>query len=397
MLRTLVRDARESPIRAMLGLAGETNMISLAGGHPDLALLPQEWLQTEATQVLSRLERRNLQYGATDGVASLRESICHLLSARRIQVDPDDVLVTTGSQQGISLLANVLIDAGDAVVMARYNYPAALQAFRFAGATVLDTYDDAANFEEIARHAAQKVKAIYLVPSFANPTGHCMSLDARMRLLRAATRCDVCIIEDDPYGELWFGRPPPDSLCSLNQQFDIGATVVYLTSFSKIVLPALRLGALIAPPALRRGAVLVKQAVDVHSGALEQLILDAMLRSGKLTAHLQRVRAAYERKAVAMADALKRDAHGVLTFHEPAGGMFVWAQLAADATAAGRIDWFAFGREHRVLALPGSAFRADGGPDRHIRLSFANPPLESIHTGVQRLARGLTMLEADTT
>ncbi len=387
LLRRVFRDAQESPIRAMLALATEPGMISLAGGHPDPALIPRDWVAEAAIEVLTRIERSALQYGATDGLPALRESVCTLLRARRIDTRPGDVLITTGSQQGISLLMNVLLEAGDAVAMAPYNYPAAMQAVRFATGRIHLLNDDLEGLAELAQTSGAVLKAVYVVPSFANPTGHCMSLEARVRLLHEAARLGICIIEDDPYGELWFDRPPPDSLHALNQARGIGAAVAHLTSFSKILVPGFRLGALIAPAPLRRAAMLAKQAMDVHSGLLEQHVLDAMLRSPRLTPHIRGLRAAYGAKARAMTQVLRNVAGDLLAFEDPAGGMFVWARCLADCDE--QLDWFEFGRRHRVLALPGSAFCPSGKRTAHLRLSFANPPLDAMREGIERLASGL--------
>jgi 2-aminoadipate transaminase len=390
LLRPLIRDAQESPIRAMLALAAEPDTVSLAGGHPDPALLPRDWLLDAAQTVLSRIDAKALQYGGTEGVPELRAALCPLLATRSINASPTEVLITTGSQQGISLLARVLIEPGDGVALAQYNYPAALQAFRFAGARVEALDDDLAGLAELARsEAGKRLKAVYLVPSFANPTAHVLSVGARLRLLSEAERAGICVIEDDPYGELWFDRPPPLSLYALNQTNGIGAHVVYLTSFSKTVMPALRLGALLAPPAIRRGVTLAKQACDVHSGSLEQLFLACMLQSNRLGEHLERLRAAYQVKAATLTQALATMAPRVLEFSPPAGGMFVWAQLTAAARHLARVDWFAFGRRHRVLALPDKAFATRDVAGWHIRLSFANPPVDAIREGVRRLAAGL--------
>jgi 2-aminoadipate transaminase len=390
LLRPLILDSQESPIRAMLALAVEPDTISLAGGHPDPALLPRDWLLDAAQTVLSRIDAKALQYGATEGVPALREAICPLLATRSIKVSPAEVLITTGSQQGISLLARVLIEPGDGVALAHYNYPAALQAFRFAGARVHALDDDLEGLGELARSdAGKRLKAVYLVPSFANPTAHVLNVGARLRLLDEAQRAGICVIEDDPYGELWFDQPPPLSLYALNQANDVGAHVVYLTSFSKTVMPALRLGALLGPPAIRRGVTLAKQACDVHSGSLEQLFLACMLQSNRLGEHPQRLRAAYQVKAVTLTQALGSTAARVLEFSPPAGGMFVWAQFTAAARHLARVDWFAFGRRHRVLALPDKAFAAQDVAGSHIRLSFANPPVDAIREGVRRLAAGL--------
>lgn len=387
LLRRVFRDAQESPIRAMLALAGESGMISLAGGHPDPALIPRDWVVEAAAEVLTRIEGAALQYGGTDGLPALRESACALLRARRIDAHPGDLLITTGSQQGISLLMSVLIEGGDAVAMAPYNYPAAMQAVRFAAGRIVLLNDDLDGLAELAQELAAALKAVYVVPSFANPTGHCMSLEARVRLLDQAARLGICVIEDDPYGELWFDRPPPDSLYALNQARGIGAVVAYLTSFSKILVPGFRLGALVAPAPLRRAAVLAKQATDVHTGLLEQHVLDAMLRSPRLTPHVAGLRAAYGAKARAMAQVLRSVAGDLLAFESPAGGMFVWARRLGDSDE--RIDWFQFGRTHRVLALPGSAFSPFGKRTAHLRLSFANPPIDAVREGIERLAAGL--------
>jgi 2-aminoadipate transaminase len=390
LLRPVIRHSQESPIRAMLALAAEPDMISLAGGHPDPELLPRDWLVAAAQRVLQQIDAKALQYGSTEGVASLREVICLVLATRAIKAAPGELLITTGSQQGISLLARVLIEPGDSVAMAHYNYPAALQAFRFSGATVHPLDEDFEGLGELARSVDGKsLKAVYLVPSFANPTGHTLSVAARLQLLEEAAHADICVIEDDPYGELWFDQPPPPSLYALNQVNDIGAQVVYLTSFSKTVMPALRLGVLLAPSALRRGVVLAKQTCDVHSGSLEQLFLAHMLQFGDLNSHLEALRAAYKGRASTLMQALRSFAPEVLDFAPPAGGMFVWTQFAAATPDLARIDWFAFGRRHRVLALPDRAFVAHGVGGSHLRLSFANPPVEAIREGVRRLASGL--------
>ncbi len=390
LLRRVFRDAEESPIRTMHALAGEPGMISLAGGHPDPALIPHDWFVEAAHEVAGRLDGSALQYGSTAGLAVLREAVCALLRTRRIDSQPDDLLITTGSQQGISLLMSVLLEEGDAVAMAPHNYPAAMQAVRFARGRIVALNDDLEGIAGLVPETVSTLKAVYVVPNFANPTGHCMPLDARMRLLRDAARLGICVIEDDPYGELWFEQPPPDSLCALNQAHSIGAAVAYLTSFSKILAPALRLGALLAPPALRRAVVLAKQAADMHSGLIEQRLLNAMLRSPRMTGHLSALRVAYRAKAQVMMDALRAVAHGLLCFAEPQGGMFVWTRMRGDG-ATPTIDWFAFGRSHRVLALPDSAFSPYGRRGRHVRMSFANPGIDAVREGIGRLAAGLAI------
>jgi DNA-binding transcriptional MocR family regulator len=213
-----------------------------------------------------------------------------------------------------------------------------------------------------------------------------MSLEARLALLRTAAAHAVCVVEDDPYSQLWFDAPPPPSLYSLNQKHGIGAAVAHTTSFSKIIMPALRLGVLLAPPAIRRAAVSIKQFNDLHSGLLEQYALAAMLKSGRLPTHTAMLRARYAEKAAAMAEALAGAAAGI-RFAAPRGGMFTWAELSS-GNASG-IDWLDFGRTHQVLALPGRVFAVSKGTDSHLRLSFVNPSLDALRDGIKRLTAGL--------
>jgi DNA-binding transcriptional MocR family regulator len=389
LIRNVLRNSSESPIRAMLALASEPGMISLAGGHPDPNLLPRDWLAETARGEIDRMTCKDLQYGSTEGLPSLRESVCTVLAPRRIHVQPDDIAITTGSQQGMSLVAQAILEPGDAIAMAPFNYPAAIQAVRYAGGHVLTLRSEGDGLGELASAARRPLKAVYVVPSYSNPTAHVMPIEARQRLLEDAARHGILVLEDDPYGELWFDRPPPDSLYALNQTRKIGATVVYLTSFSKTVLPALRLGALVAPPPIRRAVILAKQAGDVHSGLLEQRFLDAMLRSGRLPDHLNSIRAAYRAKAQAMTEALTECAQQLLGFTAPGGGMFIWATLQGPVRVASEMNWSAFGRAYRVLVVPGHAFSADGSGTEYLRLSFANPAVANIREGVRRLASGL--------
>ena len=390
VIREVLRNARESPMRAMLALAGEPGMISLAGGHPDPNLLPRDWLVEMAHAELDKLARKDLQYGPTDGLPSLRESVCTLLAERHIEANPNDIAITTGSQQGMSLLVQAILEPGDVVAMAPFNFPASMQAVRYAGGQVLALRGDGVGLGELASSAHRPIKAVYVVPSFSNPTAHVMSLEDRVRMLEEAVRHNILVLEDDPYGELWFDQPPPDSLYALNHAKQIGATVVYLTSFSKTVMPALRLGALVGPPAIRRAVVLAKQAGDVHTGLLEQRFLDAMLRSGRFASHLQTIRAAYKAKAHAMIETLNECAREMLSFAVPGGGMFVWGTLRGPAQRLAALDWFAFGRTYRVLVVPGHAMSADGNGMNNVRLCFSNPPIADIREGVKRLVAGLT-------
>lgn len=399
-VRALYAQASGSPIRAMLALAGQEDMISLAGGHPDPALLPADWLRESLEGVTSKLQGRSLQYGATEGLPGLREASAALLTQRGLAAKASELLITTGSQQAIDLLARVLIEPGEGIAVESFNYPAALQAFRFAGARLIEVPTDAQGMDVDRLEAILQTKrprVLYVVPNFANPTGAVMPLARRHRLLELAAQYGVTLIEDDPYGELWFGQAPPPPLAQLNQQAGSPAQVAYMTSYSKVIAPALRLGVLLAPADILRAVVLAKQAADVHSGSLEQLALTAMLGSNnRLAPHLALLRTAYAAKGTTLADALCTHAGGLLEFDAPQGGMFVWARLRADLPLLPTQDWVDFGLRHKVLVVPGAAFSISNVAQPWLRLSFANPSPAALRQGAERLGRGLQSLITNT-
>ena len=394
-VRALYAQASGSPIRAMLALAGLPDMVSLAGGHPDPALLPVEWLRDGLRAVLADSSSAALQYGPTEGLFALREASAAFLATRGLRSNASEVLITTGSQQGIDLLARVLVEPGDVVAVTRFNYPAAMQSLRFAGARLAPLDSDAQGLctdtlEQQLRASGARV--LYLVPNFGNPGGDLLPIERRLQLLQVAARLDVTVIEDDPYGELWFETPPPPTLAALNQQAGSPARVAYLTSFSKTVAPALRLGIVHAPADIARAVVIAKQAADVHSGTLEQRALVAMLSGTRLDEHLATLRSAYALKRDALVTALARHAPSLLTFDRPGGGMFVWARLHPDIPSLDNDAWLAFGQQQRVLVVPGSAFDVAATPRPWLRLSFANPSVSALALGAERLGAGLARL-----
>jgi len=396
-VRGLYANATGSPIRAMLALVGLPDMVSLAGGHPDPALLPADWLTDGLRAVMAGTQGASLQYAATEGLPALREASARLLCERGVRAEPADVLITTGSQQGIDLLGRVLVEPGDVVAVARFNYPAAVQSLRLSGArfAVLDCDAQGLQTELLEAVLARSgARVLYLVPSFGNPGGDLMPLERRLQLLEIAARLGVTVIEDDPYGELWFDAPPPASLAALNQRAGSPARVAYLTSFSKTVAPALRLGVLHAPADIARAVVIAKQAADIHSGTLEQRVLTAMLADGRLAGHLAMLRQAYAAKRDTLVDALAVHCGDLLAVDRPSGGMFVWARTRADVPLLDTEAWMAFGRQRRVLVLPGAAFTVDGAPQAWLRLSFAHPAAPALALGAQRLGAGLAVLSS---
>jgi DNA-binding transcriptional MocR family regulator len=388
-VRPLYANAKGSMIRELGALAAEPGMISLAGGMPDPALLPLERVRAAYQRVLQAAEPGALQYGPTDGLLEAKQAISGFLANELGPHEPADWVITSGSQQAIDLVARTLLDPGDAVAVEAHAYPAALQAFRFCQARIAGVAADGEGmlpdaFADAAR--AQRIKAIYLVPTFGNPTGTLMSAERRVALLKAAAEAGTVLIEDDPYRHLAFSDEPlPPALHQLNAEHGLGAEVVYLTSFSKTIAPALRVGALLAPPAIRRAVVLAKQAADIHSGLLDQAVLAQLLQGAAHTAHLAALRRHYGTKGLALHEGLQTHAADLLQWPTPRGGMFIWGTLRQPARPG--TDWKALFREHRLLFVPGREFSADGSDAGHLRLSFAHPGVERLAEGAERLAR----------
>jgi DNA-binding transcriptional MocR family regulator len=390
-VRPLYANARGSAIRELLALAQEPDTISLAGGMPDPALLPLAEVRQAYAQVLADEAPSVLQYGPTDGLPACRQAIAAFLHEALGAHDAADWLLTTGSQQGIDLLARTLLEPGDAVAVEDHAYPAALQAFRFCQARIVPVAADVQGMrpEALADAAMQRrLKAVYLVPSHGNPTGALMGGCRRLALLHAAARAGAVVIEDDPYRHLGFDDDAtPPTLYRLNREQQVGAEVAYLTSFSKTVAPALRVGALLAPPALRRAVVLAKQAADIHSPLLDQAVLARLLQGDWLPRHLAALRLHYAVKAQALHHALQTHAAHLMTWQPPRGGMFIWGTLREAPPV--QPDWKALFRQHRVLFVPGREFSANGADAGHLRLSFAHPPVEKLATAAERLSRVL--------
>ncbi|MED5618105.1 aminotransferase-like domain-containing protein [Ideonella sp. BN130291] len=390
-VRALFAKAQGSAIRELGLLAQEPDMVSLAGGMPDPALLPLAPVREAYARALASDNPSVLQYGPTDGLPACKEAIAGFLATHLGPHGPEDWVITTGSQQGIDLAARTLLDAGDTVAVEAHAYPAALQAFRFCEARIAGVAADEQGMlpQALADLAGrQRVKAIYLVPTYGNPTGALMGTQRRIELLKAAASAGAVLIEDDPYRCLGFDEAAaPPTLHQLNEEHRLGAQVVYLTSFSKTIAPALRVGALLAPPALRRAVVLAKQAADIHSGLVDQGVLVQLLRGDWLAGHLAALRRHYATKGQALHAALQTHAADLMSWQPPRGGMFIWGTLRGKAPAG--TDWKALFREHRVLFVPGREFSADGSDAGHLRLSFAHPSVERLHTGAQRLARVL--------
>lgn len=383
LLNTTARTARSSAIRALLEQARRPGMISLAGGIPDPAGFPTRELAAIAGDALARPDGSALQYGLTAGELDLRQ----VVGTRHGDVEPGEVMITTGSQQGLDLLARILLDPGDVVVCAAVDYLGALQAFRSHGARLQPVPIDAEGLrvdvlEQLLLDGVRP-KAVYVVPNFHNPTGSSLGLLRRAALHRLAVAHDFVLIEDDPYRELAYeglvsspGAPAPN--------------VVQLGSVSKMLAPGLRVGWMVGPRWLLEAAEIAKQAADLHTSTSSQAIVVAALQSEWFAAHLTGLRDHYAGKRDLFAAELTDHLGDRLTFERPAGGMFVWARIGEavdDGVDTDRLLVAALAEG--VAFVPGSAFAVGCDLGRHLRLSFATASGAQIVESVQRLGRSL--------
>jgi len=387
LLAPRLQNVETSAIRELFKVLGKPGLISFAGGFPDSALFDVEGLKAAADSALANDAARALQYGATEGFEPLREAIVDLMKVRGATIANTDILVTTGSQQGLDLLGKVLIGESDTVLTEAPTFLAAIQAFKLYGAKVagVPTDEDGLDVDALEKMlATSRPKFLYVIPNFGNPSGALMSLERRKRLLDVAVRHNLLLVEDDPYGELYFDAPPPPSLYALSQQTD-GAQgrVIYLGSLSKVVAPGLRVGWMIASQPVLGNAVMVKQFADAHTSTFAQATAAAYLRSNRLDAALPRTRAAYAERAHAMAGGLRALLpESELTFNRPRGGMFLWGALPG--RNAGDVAKVAI--ERGVAFVPGAAFYPVD-PDRStLRLSYATSSLAQVEEGVRKLA-----------
>ncbi|VVE75907.1 aminotransferase-like domain-containing protein [Pandoraea sputorum] len=380
-----------SPIRELFKYLSEPGMISFAGGYPASDLFDVDGLAAAQARAFAQ-PTRCLQYGPTDGLAELKAQIIALMAQRGAPCASEELLVTTGSQQGLDLLLRVMVAPGDVVVTEQPAYPATLQALRLQRAKIVTVPVDAhgldvAQLSTLLRDGKIAVpKLLYTVPTFANPTGATLSRERRIALLKLAVEYRFVIVEDDPYGDLRFSGEAVPTMLGLTAEVPGSRDwVVHFSSLSKIVAPGLRVGWTVAPPEIARRCVVAKQTVDLCSVPWTQAVAAEYLAEGALTRHLPKITEAYRLKCEAMCNALRDKLGDAIQFHAPQGGMFVWARLAAVKTSALLPNAIA----EKVLFVPGTAFFADNADEASLRLSFAAPAVTAIEEGVARLARAM--------
>ena len=389
-----LQNVETSAIRELFKLLGKPGIISFAGGFPDSAMFDVDGIREAANQALATEPGAALQYGATEGYQPLREQLAQFMQAKGAKdVTADQLIVTTGSQQALDLLGKCLVDPGSKAIVEGPTFLATIQCFRLYGADLVSAPidGDGVQVDELEKLIQQhKPKFVYLIPTFGNPSGAMLSLERRKRVLELAVKYQTLIVEDDPYGDLYFDAPPPPSLLALSEQVPGSRDwLVHCGSLSKVLSPGLRVGWMVAPPELLAKAVMCKQFSDAHTSTFAQATAAQYLAAGRMPATLARVRQVYGARAQAMGDALRSDLGDAIEFVQPQGGLFVWARLTG---AGGKVsDGNAFAKkaiEQGVAFVPGAPFYCANPDVRTLRLSFATAETR-IREGIVRLAKAL--------
>ncbi len=390
-----LNNVETSAIRELFKLLGKPGIISFAGGFPDSALFDVAGIKEAVNQALADEPGGALQYGATEGYNPLREQLAAFMAAKGVQgLSPDGLIVTTGSQQALDLIGKTMIGPGDKVIVEGPTFLATIQCFRLYGADLISAPIDAQGVltdrleELIVQH---RPKLVYLIPTFGNPSGAMLSLERRKRVLELAVKYQTLVVEDDPYGDLYFGAPPPPSILALSDQVSGSRDwLAHCGTLSKVLSPGLRVGWMVAPPELLAKATMCKQFSDATTSTFAQATAAQYLKAGRMPASLAKVRRAYAERARAMGNALRRELGEAIVFVQPQGGLFVWARLTG---AGGKMkDASEFAKkaiERGVAFVPGTPFYASNPDASTLRLSFATADVGKIEEGVGRLGRAM--------
>lgn len=390
-----LNNVETSAIRELFKLLGKPGIISFAGGFPDSAMFDVAGIGQAVNQALADEPGGALQYGATEGYEPLRTQLAAFMQAKGAQgVAPDQLIVTTGSQQALDLLGKTLVDPGSKVIVEGPTFLATIQCFRLYGGDLVSAPIDGEGVKVDELEAliqTHRPKFVYLIPTFGNPSGAMLSLERRKRVLELAVKYQTLIVEDDPYGDLYFDAPPPPSLLALSHEVPGSRDwLVHCGSLSKVLSPGLRVGWMIAPPELLAKATMCKQFSDAHTSTFAQATAAQYLAAGRMPETLARVRKVYGARAQAMGNALRAELGDALSFVQPQGGLFVWARLTG---AGGKpTDGAAFAKkavEQGVAFVPGAPFFCANPDASTLRLSFATVGEDKIREGVARLARAL--------
>ena len=397
-----MRGMSSSAIRELLKLTQQPDIISFAGGLPAPELFPVEEFRAATDRVLANHGSEAMQYSTTEGYEPLREYIVHKMAQYKIQAAPENILITSGSQQALDLIGKILINAGDLILTERPTYLGALQAWRAYQAefVTVPIDDDGLNTGQLEEALCAGPKFMYILPNFQNPGGVTLSLERRQTLITVADRYGIPLIEDDPYGELRFeGEHLPPLVVldaeKLNSRTPVGGNhgfyrgnVIYLSTFSKTLAPGLRLGWIMAPTEVIRECVKAKQGMDLHTSSFVQMVAYEVLKDGFLNDHVSRIRQVYRERRDIILDAMARYFPPGVRWARPNGGLFLWVTLPEIVDARVVLERAV---ANKVAFVPGTAFFPDGSGHNTFRLNFSNAQPEQIKIGIRRLGEVLAV------
>ena len=371
---------QSSFIREILKITQQPEIISFAGGLPSPLTFPVDEMKIAFDKVLSENGKVALQYGPTDGYLPLRQWIADSLSTDGAKIIPEQVLMTSGSQQALDLLGKVLIDEGSRVLVETPSYLGALQAFSVYRPEFKSVDTDEHGLVPSSLDAvAEGARLLYALPNFQNPTGRSLSVARRLELVETCARHGLPLIEDDPYGALSYKGDPLPKMVAMNPD-----GVIYMGSFSKVLTPGIRLGYVVAPLPLVRRLELAKQAADLHTSQLTQMVVHEVIKDGFLSRHIPKIRTLYGDQCQVMLDAMAQHFPAGVEWTKPEGGMFIWVTLPKHIDAMKLLDEAI---AHKVAFVPGAPFYANAPETNTLRLSFVTVPPERIRAGIEILAK----------
>ena len=387
-----------SIIRELLKLTEKPDIISFAGGLPAPEVFPVKEFEAATQQVLAEHGSRALQYGTTEGYGPLREYIVRRMSRYGIEAEPENVLITSGSQQALDLIGKILINPGDLILTEQPTYVGAIQAWRAYQAefATVPIDDEGLRTDLLEEALCAGPKFMYILPNFQNPAGVTLSLKRRMKLLEIADRYGIPIIEDDPYGQLRYEGDHLPSLVALDAQKLNGrgvsgngmgffrGNVIYLSTFSKTLAPGLRLGWVVAPKEVIKRCVMGKQGMDLHTSTFVQMVAYEVIKDGFLDEHVRHIRRVYRERRDVMLAAMERYFPPEVHWTIPAGGLFLWITLPESLNTTQLLEKAV---ENKVAYVPGSAFDPAGDSLNTARPNFSNARPENIELGIKRLGQ----------
>lgn len=379
-----MENIKASEIRELLKLTQRPEIISFAGGLPAAELFPVEEMIHISKEVIEKHGSKALQYGPTEGYQPLREAIARRMEKVHVHMTANDVLVTSGSQQGLDFAAKVFINPGDVIIVEKPSYLGAINAFKAYEPKFIDVEleDDGMNMEELEEilKNTENVKYIYVIPDFQNPSGKTWSTEKRMKLVELANKYDIVIVEDNPYGELRF----EGEILPAIKHYDTEGRVVFFGTFSKIFCPGLRLGWVAASPEILNKFILVKQGADLQSSTISQIEVATFLDNYNIEEHIEKIKETYLRRRNLMLKVMDEEFPEGVKFTRPQGGLFTWVELPEYINTR---DLAVKALEKHVAFVPGGSFFANGGNEHCMRLNYSAMSDELIVEGMKRLAQ----------